>query len=300
MKAYVAAPAKLSAAMGRVSRALARYAPKGVEIVKDVNQADVVLLHTIGFPETEENVARLVAAGKQFVIAQYCLRSTQKPKVQDWLPLWQQAEFVWSYYDLCQASREDGVDLLDPTIKDFGFYYSPLGVDPYMFTPPRSENRPFTILTSGYVAESEGVNECVEATKRLGKSLFHLGPSGVAVGPHVTNGFNISDEELAMRYGQSQFVAGLRRCEGFEMPAAEGLLCGARPVMFDRPHYRAWFEEFAEFVPEKAGAFVVQALERTFAAGARPVTPQERLSAVKQFSWDRIAGDFWRLLRRTM
>jgi hypothetical protein len=301
MKAFVDSPPGLSMAMTRVANALKRHAPVHVTCVSREADADLVLLHTIGYPETVEAVDRLTAAGKRVVIAQYCLRTSQRPHVQDWLPVWTKADLVWSYYDLVALAREDGIDLCvpGPGWIDCGLYYSPLGVDPSVFVPPANgATRPFTMCTSGYLAGPETVDECSAAVQRVGGRLFHLGPSNVAQGAHVTAEVGIPDSALVARYGESQFVAGLRRIEGFELPALEGLMCGARPIAFDRPHYRAWFEDFAEYIPETTSAEMTDALEALFRAGARPVSAEERARAVKTLAWERIVGDFWYLIGR--
>lgn len=281
----VNSPAK-SQAMFRVAEALERYAPSGQFVAEA--EADVVLLHVIGYPETVANIERLAAQGKRAVIVQYCLRTTQEPHTSKWLPLWQQALMVWSYYDLPACMKADGVE---GTLTNFCF--GPLGAEPSLF-PYRNYHKDFKIFTSGYVAETEGVCEASEAARRVGGKHYHLGPLGVVEGPHVRVGHGISDRELAQRYSQSEFVAGLRRCEGFELPAVEGLLCGARPVMFDRPHYRDWFEGFAEFIPERDSFNeVTDSLEALFRQGARPVTALEARQAAHDLSWARATDAFW-------
>ena len=221
---------------------------------------------------------------------QYCLRSTQRPSTMSWAPLWSEAEVVWSYYDLARMSAEENcIRFEEPN-----WYYSPLGASTTVFRDEPKYDRHFTILTSGYVAESETVREAAEAVRRVNGSQFHLGPDlHLNSGVQVRYELGISDERLAAAYRSSQFVAGLRRVEGFELPAAEGLLCGARPIMFDRDHYRHWFDGFAEFIPEGTYQEVADALEKLFREGPRPVTPEEREAAVERFNWETIANGFW-------
>jgi hypothetical protein len=103
----------------------------------------------------------------------------------------------------------------------------------------------------------------------------------------------IDDATLARVYSECHFVSGLRRVEGFELPAAEGLLCGARPIFFDGPHYRAWFDTFAEFIPEAASTTWSRRSRRFSGTGARPVTDAERADAARRFDWREIARGFW-------
>lgn len=285
MKVCVHVPPHLSQAMHRIANALTRFAFPYVVIVPTWEDADVVLLHTIG-AEAFDVVEHLHAQGKSVVIAQYCLQSTQRPTVAQWLPLWKSVLAVWSYYDLHALARAEGL-----TLDGVNFIHTPLGVEPTVFTPRMGE-KPFMIATSGYVAASECVDEATEAAYRVGGKVFHLGPAGVAKGPHVTVGHSISDDALARRYSQCHYVAGLRRGEGFELPAAEGLHCGARPVMFDRPHYRQWFHGLAVFIPERGSEDVTRDLEAVF-RDRWPVTEVDRAVAQTRFSWPVIAREVW-------
>lgn len=290
MRVFVDAPPTLSRAMTRVARALTEYAPLHVQITKNPIDADLVMLHVIGYHEAVKDIDLLVKRGQQFGIIQYCLRSTEKPSTASWAPIWAEAQVVWSYYDLRGATEEDALFIdAEPN-----WYISPLGVDTRVFypvQPPRE--REFTILTSGYVAESECVNEAATAVHRVGGYQFHLGPNLNFNGTRVRHELGISDQQLADVYRSSQFVAGLRRGEGFELPAAEGLLCGARPILFDRSHYRRWYDGFAEFIPEGSPDEVTDALEALFRKGPRPVSHAELLAARDVFDWETLVSGFW-------
>ena len=84
-------------------------------------------------------------------------------------------------------------------------------------------------------------NEILLAAEGLGKKVFQLG-SGENTDT-ITYSNNADDKTLAKYYSQCEFVSGLRRIEGFELPVIEGLLCGARPICFDIPDYRHWFDK---------------------------------------------------------
>lgn len=292
MKVYLEVPGGMSRAMDRVANALALYAPKHVETTQVPSESDLVVVHVIGYPETEKFVGLIRKAGKRYAIMQYCMRTTQRPNTNDWRDIWAGAVCVWSYYDLPQLIREDGGAPVD-----FNFYHAPLGVDAWAFYPyDRPTVRNFTILTSGYVAETEGVREAEEAVRRVNGNHFHLGPD-LGFSPLTRRALGISDDELAGVYRSCRFVAGLRRAEGFEMPAAEGLVCGARPVCFDRPHYRRWFEPWAVFIPEGTFEEVVVSLTGLFEhareAGIPPVSFEESRAAAARFDWATLVPAFW-------
>lgn len=286
----------MSAAMRRIEHAMITHAPRGeIECVRDERLADLVVLHAVGYPDTLEAVERARARGQAYAMIQYCLRSTQEPSCEAWLDMWRGAELVWSYYDLPALMAEDGVEL-----EELRFYHAPLGVDPEVFQPRITVGERWVIVTSGYVAESECVLECVEAAARVGRRMFHLGPEILGFGPHVEAQLGITDDELARQYSRADLVAGLRRVEGFELPAAEGLLCGARPLMLDRPHYRQWFDDWAVFVPELDAEELVDHIEEIFRAGIEPVTDDERAAAARLFDWHTIVPPFWRAIVERM
>jgi D-inositol-3-phosphate glycosyltransferase len=274
--------------MDRVAKALVISTPE-VEEVQCEEDADFVLIHAIGFPETAEAVARCLNRKQKYGIAQYCLRTTQESNTLKWMAIWDCATVVWSYYDLPALCAEDGY-----TFKG-NFYKSPLGVDTNVFYPRGGIfgfARNIAIATSGYVFETEAVTEAHAACEALNRDMFHLGPNN-GYGHPMIHVIDITDEQLAVWYSKCEYVAGLRRIEGFELPAAEGLLCGARPIMFDRPHYRNWFGNFAEFIPEGSRTDVAASLVRVLATPARPVTEAERKAAASLFHWPTIARGFW-------
>lgn len=294
MRAYIEVPPGLSKAMERVVAALKNNAPRDVKFVDKKEDADLVLLHVIGYPETVAAIDAL-KPNQKYGIIQYCLRSTQKPDTHAWIQIWQEAAIVWSYYDLVKALEHDYPSTptgIPSSGWGFNFYHSPLGADRiFSACRPVIEVKMYTMMTTGYVAESEGVLEVAEAIRQINGRQFHLGPSDVA--PTAVSGIGLSDYSLADVYARSCWVAGLRRCEGFEMPAAEGLVCGARPIMFDAPHYRHWFEPWAEFIPEGSFDEVVASLVAVFEKGFRYVTDDERAAASDRFNWTRIIPPFW-------
>lgn len=291
MKVYCETPPDLSKAMGRVVAALKREAPrKTIQFVDTVDEADLVVLHVIGYPETIKAVAACKTLGKEYVIIQYCIRSTQRPNTRDWTNVWSNARLVWSYYELGDLVLED-MQAGDPLFK-FNFYCSPLGVDPIFTRFEPYEVKYFTLVTTGYVAESESVSEAAAAVERVGGRHFHLGPKSVAPKAHMF-GLNISDFALADVYNRSCWVSGLRRAEGFEMPAAEGLCAGARPILFDAPHYRRWYDGLADFIPEGSPDEVRESIVQLFERGYRPVSDGERAEACERFDWKRIIPGFW-------
>lgn len=283
MKVYVdPLPVSLSRAMYRVANALKKYAPAGIDIVEDVKKADLQILHTIGF-----GVLRFLEAPRYAVI-QYCFKSAntknQKNLEQYWFDLlWNKSYFTWSYYKFNLPS----------------FYYAPLGIDED-FLDRKNFIRTNGVITSGYVSlpGQEAIEEVAIAANDAGITTIHIGPNkpqGMKTfPPSWSNKFNISDKELATLYNQSRWVSGLRYIEGFELPVIEGLACGARPIVFDRPEMRSWFDGHAVFIPECSGNELIERLIEIFSSEPEPITEEERKVIIEKFNWEKIIKGFWK------
>lgn len=286
MKAYIK-PLESSWALEKVIHALTRYAPDSVEIVNDQNEANLVILHIIGRQDrTRRQAINIKRSRKRYAVIQYSLRSTMRPSTEGWFPLWQGAALTWSYYNLKALCVEDG------TSTDFPFYCAPLGVDTTIFYPRYYQERQHVIGSSGPSWLTESVREATLAASSMGRSVFHLGPEKRR-SSNVMYASGIEDDALADLLSQCEFVAGLRRTEGFELLAAEGLLCGARPICFDRTHYRQWFDPWAIFIPEGSRKRVVDSLEAIFRSRIPPITDAEIATAEKLFDWKTIIEGFW-------
>jgi len=288
MKAYVEPPDSPSMSLRRVRDALVEYAPKQVEIVSNMKAADWVVLHVNGRRDRNTRLAEhLFDMDKRIAVMQYCLRSTQKPSTVDWVPLWRNAHLVWSYLDIPALLAED-----ETSFELFDFYYSPLGVNRDFIPAPLKTQRPYIISTTGLSWVTESVREAAIAAHQVGGRVFHLGPS-ITEAPHVVCLEGMNDRELSKLWASCYYISGLRRTEGFEFPAAEGLICGARPVLFDRRHYKDWYGSMAEYIPERSRQEVIYSLKALFLRKYRPVTKAERLEAQKRFDWKTIISGFW-------
>lgn len=286
MKVCVSRIPQPDRALSRIVGALQATAPAGITCVSKAKDADLVVLHVIGRrKQTEAEIRTIREAGQRYAVMQYVLRSTLEPNCSAWIDIWRGAETVWSYLDLADACWSDG---LTP---DFSFYHAPLGADPDVFTVDPSVARTAALTTCGRDWLTESVREGVLAAQALGLGVQHLGST--LRRPGVTCYAGIPDAEVAQVYQRSRYVSGLRRVEGFELPAAEGLLCGARPVLFDRPHYRQWYGDLAVYIPEgprpQVQAGLVDLLQGPYVA----VTPAERRDAQARFSWPRVCGGLW-------
>lgn len=281
-----------SLALARVRQALVTYKPRKVIVTDNEREADLVIIHINGRRDAvERRIMEIRRRNKEYAVIQYALRSTQKPKTGDWSQIWTRARLVWSYYDLPRLCGEDGPFWSKDD--SFKFYHAPLGVDSRIFKPQRvSGTGKYIVAAVGRDWLTESVRECVLAARAVDRTACYIGPEINRAG--FSQARDVSDLLIAQLYSFSNYVSGLRRIEGFELPAAEGLLCGARPILFDRSHYRQWYGMWAEYIPEAPRQEVVDSLVALFSAPPRPVTPAERKDAREVFNWHDIISGFWR------
>lgn len=278
-------------AVYRTEDMLRQYAPPSIYITKNESEADVILLVVNGRLERYLKRAKAIReSGKQYIIHQLCIRSTQKPNTKDWLPLWKDALLVWSYYDI---PYEMSLDNLDFEENKFNFHHSPLGANKYVFEPQK-QKKEYVICTSGRHYLTEGARECIHAARAVGKRVAHLGGGIPESLDNVDVYSGITDKELVELYNKCEFVSGLRTKEGFELPAAEALLCGITPIMFDIQCYRQWYDGLAIFIPEAKRDKTVEALTDIFKKGMVKPTKKQIDKATKLFDWETIVRSFWK------
>jgi len=275
MRVHVEPAFTMSQAMFRVARQLVRYAPSHVKFTQHKNAADFHVLHAIGADALEVDEP-------DFAAIQYCMKTAggSLPAWQDW---WSRSRVVWSYYGLDTPK----------------LYHAPLGVDGDTFVWSESR-RDVGIVTTGYVSgpDAEAIEEVALAASMCGLTTVHLGPDtiqGMEVAPTGwTNVNGITDDELAHLYGRARWVSGLRHVEGFELPVLEGLVCGARPIVFDRPEMREWYDGHAMFIPECSGEELVNIIGSVLICPPPPVTEDERREVLEKFNWETIVNNFWK------
>ena len=260
MKVYFY-PEKKTRGNMRIYFALQKYLPGDFTECFDPNDADLTVFFATG---RRNHLLQAVTdrQNQRYAVIQIALQSTRNPDPQDWMEIWQRAQVVWSYYQL---------PLTD-------YYHAPLAADPGVFYPEMLVKE-YTILTTGDTVRDESLIEISNAVQLFGGREAH---------PR-----DVSDDGMRFLYSQSRYVSGLRRKDGFELPAVEGLFCGARPIMYDAPRYRQWFDGLAEFVPEEEPQKVTENLVKLFNSPYRPVTSADRKEAKRRFDWKKIAGGFW-------
>lgn len=265
--------------VSRIISKLDEYLPEGMIRVHRIEEADLVVLHVTGRNEHTTHYAQdLHLQGKQYAVIQYSLKSTRNPDPRDWAQLWKRAKVVWSYYDL-----KEYID---------GFYHAPLGAGSNLFYPQEVEKK-YIIGSIGNTYRAECIGEVQLAAWKAKGRVVHIGDR-FGENPIVDYYSNITDDEMRIIMNSCKYFSALRRKEGFEMQAVEALLCGIRPIMFDTPNYRQWFDGLAEFIPESSvietGAYVQAVLKKD----PRPVTKEDLFEIRSRFDWEQSVKGFWR------
>jgi hypothetical protein len=288
VKVYLEPPAHQSRGLERVADGLRRTLKGRAIVVENEKDAHLVVIHAFGRSEhLERDAMRMKVRGQKLAVIQYALRTTLAPYTFRWSPVWSRAEVVYSFLDLAKEQQKDKDE------QKVNHYCAPLGVDERAFNPAVPHQRPqYRILTSGFSWLTESVKEATLAAKETEGLAAHIGAD--LHRPDMTDYHaNLSDATLAKLYARTEWVSGLRRVEGFELPAAEGLVCGARPVLFDAPHYRRWYGDWADYVKEGPRYDVQQRLTELFKQPVRSVSPEERADAAAAFSWPKVLAGFW-------
>jgi hypothetical protein len=266
-----------SRGMGRVVDNLDKYIPASLTRVSDPDEADLTVIHVNGRHDHRTIQARKITeSGRKYAVIQYVLQSCRNPNPLDWLELWGGAVCMWSYYDLREYCP--------------GMYLAPLAAAPDVFHT-ESVNKEYLVGTLGRDYKKECVGETRLAAFKLGRTV-HIGPEFIK-DPNNDTFQNLTDDQVRNVYNQCQWFSVLRREDGFEMPGLEAALCGVRPIMFDTPNYRQWYDGIAEFIPEDNPSKVVGSLKNLLAHEPRPVTDAEIAEIKTRFDWKQIAEEFW-------
>lgn len=276
-------------AINRVATALKKYAPSSLTFVESEEDADLVIIYAHGLRRgVWWRASRLLKSHKKYAVVQLSLRITANPKTEDWLKIWENAQMVWSYFDLPKLCKADG------NSANFNFYQAPLGVDSDVFKEVDLKRKYIAaVVSKGWSKESLG--DVTTAARAVGRKVLNIGTQKeLGEGIDYTGLIINDDATLSRYYSQCQYVSGLRRIEGFEMPVIEGLLCGARPICFDLDCYRMWFEGLSEFIPENGSGKIIPSLIELFKKKPRPVTDKEKKVVIHKFDWSKIARGFWK------
>jgi glycosyltransferase involved in cell wall biosynthesis len=277
MKIYTMVDDWLGHAFHRIDKAYHDWAPGDIEWVDSPEQADIQIVHIVGKGELKN------IKNDNYVVIQHCYVTQDIPEDQ-LRELWESALLVSSFHDLPSYRPE----------WSFRFYGMPWGAeDSTFFLTGSLETRAKAIVATGYVAGTESLEEIFAACKGSGCKMVHLGKNfGWNQDAYRNYGW-ITDETLRTIYNAVAYVSGLRRAEGFELAAIEGLFCGARPITYNLPTYR-WYSKYAIVIEDSDENDIIANLTYILENGiGLPVRQEEIDSAIKDFSWSNLIPKFW-------
>ena len=254
---------------------LIRYAPSDVIFVNDINDADLQIVDITRLSD-RNNIKH-----KNYIALFHCFGEWSEEKHEDYLDIFKNAVMVYSHLDLSEFGDK------------INYTRGPWGVDEDIFYRSSGYGKQFMIVTTGTIAETEGISECVAACDALGGRLMHIGRNLGYKNKSYENAVNLTQTQMQTMYNSSFFVNGMRRVEGFEKPVIEGALCGARPICFDTPLFRHWYKDIPVYVEEAEFNVTASNIVDRLREKYRPITDDEISYLKKKFSWVRVAKNFW-------
>jgi glycosyltransferase involved in cell wall biosynthesis len=262
------------------------YAPVKYEFTNDPSNVDFQII----------DITRLSDANyikcKNYIVFFHCFGEWSEEPAMAFEKIFDDAMLVYSHLDL---------SAFYPHLPADKFMRGPWGVQPDLWYKEEGlTNDMFQILCTGEIAVTEGIREGVMACDAMKVKLLHVGTDFKYRNPSYVNKNKLAQNEMREAYNVSRFVSALRRVEGFEKPAIEGLLCGARPVCFDTALYRYWYGDLACYVREGTEEETLDDLVRVFQREYRPIEADEAERAIKKFAWYYVATNFWNRVAQTM
>ena len=251
-----------------------RYAPGDVVFVDEPDTADLQLVDITRLSDAEHIQC------KNYIAHFHCHGEWSEENIKDYKDIFDKAVMVYTHLDV------KGFDNL---------VRGPWGTDPFKFYYVKEAEslRIRTILNTGEIPQTEGIAECVKACEIIGGQLLHVGPNLGYRSAAYQFANNLTIDQMRSAYHTVRYVSGLRRVEGFEKPVIEGLLCGAKPICFDTPLYRYWYDGLARFVKEGTFQETTDDITKIFQEPYKAVTDEEREKALKKFSWKNVAKTYW-------
>lgn len=286
MKVFTMVDDWLGMVFHRVDKAYHDWAPSTVQWVDTPEEADVQIVHILGKGELKN------IKNPNYIVIQSCYHTQDIPPTDDGLrPLWENAILVVSFHDLPSYQPN----------WDFRFHGMPFGADDCVFFPtPRSRSRAKAVLSTGHISSTESLEELFTACVETGYKMAHLGADFGWDTDTFKHYENLSDEDVRVLYNTVNYTSCLRRIEGFELPAIEGLLCGARPITFSLSTYR-WYHKYAVVIEDTNSRDITESLIHVLKGNiGLPVTDEEIEEVRQAFSWSVLIPEFWNAIEEAM
>ena len=256
-------------AFKRISKAFHDYSPSNIQWKEYAGSADVVMVHVVGTGEIPI-IEKVLKAGKKIIIVAHIYRTGGNI---DWETLLPEAILSVSFHDFKSYF---------PNL-NCNFYSTPWGVDNtiiYDMNIPKTRK----ILSTGYVADTECLDKLYQACVNTNNFMYHTGKN-FEFGEKYVHIPWLNDQGFNTMLNSVQYTSCLRDIEGFEMMGAEGLFCGARPIVPDLPTYD-WYEDFGYYVDMQKD--IVKQLEDLLLL-TPPVPKEDEMQRIRElFDWKNI------------
>lgn len=306
---------------GAIIDAGLRQAPSWVHFVGARELADVEVKHIVGKKEADEAMYR-PENWPPTVVVQHVIETSSgnfgREGPRDcFRRLWRRSLLTVSFHDLALEAASGG----------FAFLPLPWGADGTVFLPPPADRHtalplppPRTgVLIAGAAAHDESLGEVLFAAAHAGVRVAHIGtehdplcgdcaravtllcsrPAALRGSRpcdfHDFYGYVSTARKVAMLQ-RVEWVSALRKTEGFELLAVEGMLCGARPIVYNLSTYR-WYAEHAVRVPPPPGSEAFEALVNVLRRPAPVMTPAELSEVRGRFDWRTISAALFTRVR---
>ena len=318
----------------RIGGALRRHAPRWVRWVNSTANADVELYHIVGRKEAdvllERPEGRDGATAPAVVAIQHVL-TTGGASRAEFARAWARALLVVSFHDLDHPPAAEAASVPPrfhpmPWGADENRFFPPRQPQPGSERRGRDGSGREGVLIMGSDPFQEAHGEVVFAAAHANVRVRHVGDTVnrvcapcnttrvrntrvadrpllcqplVALGGRAACAWHdhvglVSDGELVSEMRRARYVATLRKFEGFEVGAVEGLFCGARPIVFNISSFR-WHRDHAVLVPPLLPSEQqFDALQAIFRTPAPQVSREERARAVATFAWSAIVPQLYR------
>lgn len=290
MRLYFPHDGRISRAMERIRSAFIRHAPAGTEFLKGwgphKKPGAIHCFHWVG-QNPEKHTRR-----DEKLFSVDTLPLTRRYLVFGHVGNWHYRGLDAHYQRLMKEAAL--VVTFDRRILGYegsNIFETPWGFEPKTFYWTPSHKR-FKVMATGYAADAEAIDACYDACLRMRVKMCHIGCKLPGIpGTHTCTRYeHIPDHKMRELYNLSEYVSGMRREGGFELPVIEGYASGAQPVVFDQPTMHKYYDDFALFMPNIKRFSLSLKLEFIFKQ-SRHVKPNPEI--LERFHWSRIMRGVW-------
>lgn len=259
----------------RISPALRKYSPESVEWVDKEEDADYILVHTVG---GEEFVYMLSKPLNKIINFQHCFLTVKNIEIEDWESIWENTLINISFHDFNWY-----------TDKKIRKCVTPLGADTSVFVNKKLTKK-YDVFGTGHVAETELLDVVYKACKTTGKTFLHTGHNFKWEYPTYIYRDYMPITTLVDTLNQTRYISALRDVEGFELMGIEGALCGAVPIV---PNLRTYYyySGFGYFIDMRYDPYeqIVELLNSDYEE-----LTDEQIDRIKEkFNWEKIVKNIF-------